>query len=166
MIVLGIDPGLTGAVALLCSRRGLLEVADLPTEANGTKSGSMQRWLAAAPLASIFTEWRARHDLAVECVRAFIERPIPMPSLPAQTIASQFDTFGAVRAMVAAHMDAFPTAVAPRDWQKPFALGKGDKAASIATARRLYPKAPITLAKHHNRAEAVLLAHYGMQEVA
>jgi crossover junction endodeoxyribonuclease RuvC len=63
-------------------------------------------------------------------------------------------------------MDAFPQAVAPREWQKPYGLGKGDKGASRATVLRLYPAAPVTRVKDHNRAEAILIAHYGMEQTA
>lgn len=166
MIIIGIDPGLTGAVAVLCGRRGLLAVRDLPVTGNGTASGSMRNWLDVRSLSELLRGLRVDLILSLESVRAVIERPIPMPSLPAQTIASQFDTFGAIRGCVASSIDPDPLVVGPREWQKPFGLGKGDKAASRETARRLYPDAPVTLAKHHNRAEAILIAHYGLQELA
>jgi hypothetical protein len=55
--------------------------------------------------------------------------------------------------------------VQPRVWKAHYGL-KSDKAASLTTARALYPSAPLNLAKHHNRAEAVLLAHYGRTVIA
>lgn len=164
MIVLGIDPGLTGAVAAICSRRGLLVVADLPTTETGLASGRWQRMIEPAALAKLLADWASAYDFRGWGCRAVIERPVAMPSLPASTLASQFDTFGAVRATVA-NLDPAPLLVGPREWQKPFGLG-ADKPASRATAVRLYPAAPITRAKDHNRAEAILLAHYGLQELA
>ena len=57
--------------------------------------------------------------------------------------------------------------VAPQRWKKAFALGS-DKAMALETARRLYPGAAAELKrqKDHNRAEAVLLAHWGRGELA
>ena len=50
MIVISCDPGLTGAITLLCSQRGLLECEDIPTCGNGTTTGSMKRWVDTAAL--------------------------------------------------------------------------------------------------------------------
>ncbi|MFK5165406.1 RuvC family protein, partial [Propionibacterium freudenreichii] len=75
----------------------LLAVRDLPVTGNGTASGSMRNWLDVRSLSELLRGLRVDLILSLESVRAVIERPIPMPSLPAQTIASQFDTFGAIR---------------------------------------------------------------------
>lgn len=157
MLALGVDPGLTGAISLLCTERGLLECADIPTCDNGTASGSMRRWLDAHELDRLLSGWSARHEFARESLAAVIERPIPMPTLPSQTIASQFDTFGALRALL--QRWAPVRFVNPRDWKKSFGLGN-DKEAARACCRRLHRTAPVTLVKHHNRAESILIAHH------
>ena len=47
-ICLGIDVGLNGAIAAVCSQRGLLEHADLPTCDNGAgKDASIKRKIDA-----------------------------------------------------------------------------------------------------------------------
>ena len=96
-----------------------------------------------------------------------MERPIAMPSLPAQTIAAQFDTVGAIRALCTLRFDALEF-VAPSEWKKLFGLkgGKEAKTDSRAAALRLYPNAPVTRAKDHNRAEAVLIGHWLMTRKA
>ena len=53
------------------------------------------------------------------------------------------------------------TAVVVTKGQDGKLAGMGEKGASLVTARTLYPSAPLKLAKHHNRAEALLIAHYG-----
>lgn len=168
MLIIGVDPGLTGGIALLSPTHGLLECEDLPTCPNGTSTGKMLRWVDAAALQDILRDWSARHNWAETKVHACIERPIPMPTLPAQTVASQFDTFGVIRALVVGKVapDGM-TIVNPRDWKKPFGLGN-DKDASIACALRLYPAAAKYLGrkKDHNRSEAILMAHWLMREVA
>lgn len=163
MLIIGVDPGLTGALSLICTRRGLLECEDIPTESNGTVSGSMKKWVDVKSLHLIICEWSGRYAMAAESVHAFIERPVAMPNLPAQTIASQFDTFGVVRTLIGMRADVL-TPVAPRDWKSFFGLST-EKDASRAVALALYPTAPIALKKHHNRAEAILIGHFGRRRV-
>ena len=168
MLVLGCDPGLTGAMALLCSERGLLECDDLPTCSNGQSTGKMLRWIDAGRLQETLAHWSIRHGFADRAVHACIERPIPMPTLPAQTVASQFDTFGVVRALVGGKVSpGGMTIVNPQEWKKLFGL-KSDKDESIACALRLYPSAAryLNLKKFHNRAEAILVARWLMVELA
>ena len=164
--MLSSDPGLTGAIALLDSERGLLACEDLPTCANGTATGSMKRWLDTDALEALLTQWSKQHDFAEHSVFAVIERPIPMPSLPAQTIASQFDTFGVLRAALARRVpDAHMRYVNPRDWKTSFGLSR-DKNASRECCLRLYPSAPVNKVRFHNRAEAILIGHFLMRELA
>lgn len=166
MLVIGCDPGLTGAISLLCSSRGLLACVDLPVCSNGQATGKMLRWLDAEQLQGLLANWSAKFEFATESVHACIERPIPMPTLPAQTVASQFDTFGVIRALVGGRVAlGGMTIINPRDWKKFFGLGT-DKDASRAAALRLYPEAPVTRAKDHNRAESILIGHWLMREVA
>ena len=162
MLVVSCDPGLTGAISLLCPERGLLECVDLPTCANGQSTGSMLRWLDVTALDDLMALWATRYDFARESMHAAIERPIPMPTLPAQTVASQFDTFGAIRALLSAKLgqEAIKI-VAPKEWKKPYGL-KADKEEARACALRLYPAAAKLLARKrdHNRADSVLIGHF------
>jgi hypothetical protein len=163
MLVIGVDPGLTGALCLLDSQRGLLECEDIPVIANGQDSGSMKRWVDADLLEILLRDWSAAHDFARNSLHAAIERPIPMPTLPAQTIASQFDTFGVLRSMLRQH--AAMCYVNPREWKKFFGL-KTDKNAARECCLRLYPSAPVKRVKDHNRAESVLIGHWLLREIA
>ena len=51
--------------------------------------------------------------------------------------------------------------VPPATWKKHFGLLKQDKGASLELARKLFPEAPLSRKKDHNRAEALLIARYG-----
>lgn len=166
MMVIGIDPGLTGALCLLDSQRGLLECADIPTCANGQATGSMRKWLDVWALLLLLAEWRTRHDMEREDVHAAIERPVPMPTLPAQTIASQFDTFGALRGVLSMRLDSNRIrVVTPQEWKKLYGIGHDkDRARSVAQA--LYGNAPVARVKDHNRAESILIGHWLVSEVA
>jgi hypothetical protein len=88
MLVVGVDPGLTGALALLSSIDGLLDVIDMPTCPNGTASGSMRNWVDVAALLDAMRAWATRFEFArAGRIHCAMERPIPMPTLPAQTVA-------------------------------------------------------------------------------
>lgn len=165
MIYLGIDPGLTGAIAAICARRGYCGVADIPTAPNGQRNGSMRRHVDVAGLAAWYQGFRRVIGAAEEGgVVVCMERPIPMPSLPAQTIASQFDTLGALRGFFGGR-GAEVILVEPARWKRRYGL-RSDKEASRECALRLYPRAADLLARKrdHNRAEAILLADWLLQE--
>lgn len=153
---------------MICSQHGLLECEDLPTCGNGQSTGKMLRWIDCDKLEELLCTWAARHAFAEQSVHAVIERPIPMPTLPAQTVASQFDTFGVIRALVGGKVSPNGmTIVNPQVWKRVFGL-KTDKDQSIACALRLYPAAAKLLArkKDHNRSEAILLGHWLLREIA
>jgi hypothetical protein len=158
MLVIGCDPGLTGAISLIGSG-ALLECEDLPVCANGMSTGSMKSWLDVPRFWNLMADWSARHSFASESVRAVIERPIAMPNLPAQTIASQFDTFGVLRSVLACRMREPLVFVTPNEWKKHFGLHR-EKDASRRVAVSLYPSAPVGRVKDHNRAESILIAHW------
>ena len=79
-----------------------------------------------------------------------------------QTQGSLMRTLGALEAVLEV-LRMPPTMLEPQTWKRFYGLGS-DKKASLELARRLYPTAVLHLAKHHNRAEAVLLAHYGLRK--
>jgi crossover junction endodeoxyribonuclease RuvC len=169
-LFIGIDPGLTGAIALV--GRGLRDVEDLPVCANG-QGGSMATHIDAVRLAALLREWSRRHEFAMRFMRAVLERPIANATrpggraAPAVTIAQQFETYGAIRGVLAALL--IPTHfVTPQKWKKGYGLkgGKDAKTEARRCCERLYPSAPVTRVKDHNRAEAILLAHYGEGELS
>ena len=54
------------------------------------------------------------------------------------------------------------TEVHPVTWKSKIMAGMGkEKDASIARAKQLYPTADLSLKKHHGRADALLIAHFG-----
>lgn len=161
MLIIGCDPGLTGALALL--RPGeLLDVLDLPICASGQETGRMQTWLDCDALRAALCAWSGKYSFAAESVAVVLERPIPMPGLNASTIAAQFDAFGVLRATLA-KVGKVQT-VSPSEWKKFYGFGK-DKDGARRTCQTLYPTAPVTRVKDHNRAEAVLIGHWLLRRV-
>lgn len=166
MICLGVDPGLSGAISAICSRRGLLAVEDLPVCSNGLEKAKVMRWLDVKALSDILADWSNRFEFHKESVLAFLERSIPMPSQTVWTAASCFDSVGALRATVALkgyelHM------ISPNEWKRFYKLGK-DKSESREIASRLYPGAAdkFKRVKDDGRAESALIARYGLRKMA
>ena len=156
MIVIGVDPGLTGAITFLDSR-GSMVVRDIPTvEVDG--GGLVKRKIDGLALARLVREnCPAAEDALVVCeaVRA-------MPGNAIQTQGSLMRSLGAIEAVF--EVLRFPVLmIQPQVWKRHFNL-KADKGESLRVARTLYPHCrDITRAKDHNRAESLLIAHYGQK---
>lgn len=155
--IIAVDPGLTGAVAVLSPGGELECVADLPVIRDGRLS-----WIDGGRFTSFLID-ASRGRLA----RAVVER---VGAMPRQGIASAFN-FGAGLGSVLSILQArhLPIElVTPAVWKRALGL-TNDKHASLNRARLLFPTADLTLAKHDGRAEAILLAYWALnrrQEVA
>ena len=83
-----------------------------------------------------------------------------------QTQGSLMRSLGAIETVL--ECLRFPVEyVAPQRWKRRYGLGS-EKGKALETARKLYPDAAADLKrqKDHNRAEAVLLAHWGKDGLA
>lgn len=148
MLTLGIDPGLTGALALLDPDGQPELVADLPVIRDRSLS-----WIDGGALQSTLLE-----ALRGRPCRAVVER---VSAMPRQGIASAFN-FGAGLGSILATLQTLRLPlelVTPAQWKAAMGLGR-DKRASLDKARLLFPTADLSLAKHDGRAEALLLAYF------
>jgi crossover junction endodeoxyribonuclease RuvC len=152
--VVGIDPGLSGALAVFDLKAKLLAVHDMPTVT--VKSGkSEKRQLSESMLAGILR--RAQPD------HAFLEF---VSAMPGQGVTSMFNFglgYGAIRGVLAA-LDIPMTTVTPVKWKRDLGLAQG-KDAGRARAAQLYPEfADLFMrVKDDGRADASLLAWWGAQ---
>lgn len=155
-LVVGIDPGLTGAIALLDSDAKLLKVADLPVCRTPGKLAWINGWL--------LEEWLGQHTQINKCV-AVVELASAMPK---QGVSSTF-AFGVVFGSILSILQAWEMPlhlVRASEWKRDLQLAGKDKKASLYKARLLYPTADLKLAKHHGRAEALLIAYWWLQKKA
>ena len=158
--ILGIDPGLSGALALLDADDYLgLTIIDAPT-LKITTNGKKRRRLDLYFLAG----WLDANASAISHV--FIEQ---VGAMPGQGVSSMFkfgEVFGALQGLVAANMIPM-TYVTPQRWKKHFGL-TADKDAARLHASRLLPQFAHlwTRAKDDGRAEATLIALYGAQTMS
>jgi crossover junction endodeoxyribonuclease RuvC len=159
-MVVGVDPGITGAVAVLVNGE-LLDVQDMPAHVVSRRT-VVRRAIDPAALAALIRRWRALYgpDDEVAIVEAVASRP-------GQGVASVFSlghSCGAISGVLAT-LGVPVVLVAPQIWKRTFSLGK-DKKQSIAAASCAFPDSAHrwARAKDHNRAEAVLLAVHGARE--
>ncbi len=150
MIIVGIDPGITGAIAFVDHHRNY-NVEDIPVMAKGKGTSKVRNQVNGAALKSL---------LMTEPVgRVCIERVSSMPGQGAASIFSLGDTFGCIRGVCAA-LGLPVDIITPQQWKKHYKLGS-DKEVVRAKAIELFPDAPLGRKKDHNRAEALLIARYG-----
>jgi crossover junction endodeoxyribonuclease RuvC len=150
--VLGIDPGLTGAVAVLSLDGRLLEVVDLPTATTGNKTVLDD---------SAVVEVVARLSPSVRL--AVLEK---VGGRPGQSAPAAF-VFGSVCGFLRAALvcrNVPHELITPGRWQNAIMYGcaRGKDAARMK-AIQLHPqhRALFKRKNDHNRADAVLMAEYG-----
>lgn len=160
--VIGIDPGLTGAAAAITAA-GAVSIIDLPTKAMEYAAIGDRR----IDLRELVRSLRSICP-AGDGVKVVLEEVGIMGQGNAiQSVGS----LCASAALILGALDILgtpPHTVQPRRWKEHFGLKRGADEKTAAwkkrhrdMALRLYPAAPITLAKHDGRAEALLIAHWG-----
>ncbi len=162
MIVIGIDPGLTGAIGMVSHDGQYVAVHDIPTMERMAAKGTVKRQVNGAALGDLLKE--LTRDFDTNEVHVFFETPIAFPGQNVSTIAAAFLTAGIIEGVVSAQRYRH-TPVTPAVWKKAMKLS-ASKEQGRAMAIRLFPDAPLSRMKDHNRAEALLIAKYGHQEVA
>ena len=156
--IIAVDPGLDGAIAAL-KADATLTVWDMPTHEKVVGSG-VRREIVRATVAQIFAQFDPKEsEVWIEDVGG-----LPGQSAPA---AFQFGV-GAERVACLAWARGLPMHfVAPARWKRAVGIkSKGKKDDSRARAAQVYPgnAALWAAAKDHGRAEAALLAYYGMEQ--
>lgn len=151
MIFIGIDPGLSGAIAAVTTN-GHAAVWDMQTILKGY--GSVKSEVNAAALFACLNRLVNNEDRDVAV--AALERVNSMPGQAASSTFSLGDSFGVARACLACA--AVPTQyVTPQTWKKHFGLSK-EKEEARSLAIKLYPTVELHLKKYVDRAEALLIA--------
>lgn len=158
--VLGIDPGLDGALAVVNSKTGIVTIVDMPTN-EMLRNGKRKREIDASYLAYLLgaPEVAPVKDVYVELVNAS----------PQMGVTSAF-TFGEGKGVlrgVLAAMGFSITYVTPQVWQRAMRVRKG-KDASRARAAELFPHSAgeFRRVKDHGRADAALIAAWGLATIS
>lgn len=154
---IGIDPGLSGAIAFMADDGTLIEVYDMPITPVKTQSGKRQNIVTAPALAGMF---RAHNIDGVYQTTAFLEH---VHALPGQGTVSMFNfgmSYGIVRGVLGA-LEIPYEIITPKTWQK-LAVVQG-KDGGRTKASMLFPTFAqrFQRKKDDGRADAVLIAYAG-----
>ena len=153
MKIIGIDPGLSGAIAILENNK-VLKVFEMPTMAEGKKN---KKQLNSAQLVTLLQN----NIIKNEEVSVVVEQ---VNAMPGQGVTSMFNfgqTFGAIKGVCAAlRLPIF--FVRPSKWKKHFELINSSKDASRTKVIEMYPTLSDQLAKKRdvNKSDAVLIAKF------
>lgn len=157
MIWVGIDPGVSGAVAAIGPNS--CDVEDIPTIAMGG-TGRTVRKIDGLALAKMLR----RFVPAGEPCMVVLEDVHVMPSSKSGSAAntSLLHSKGVIEGVLAV-LRMQTELVNSRKWKGMYGLDS-DKKASLEKARTLYPvlaKSRLARVKDHGRAESLLMAHFG-----
>jgi hypothetical protein len=159
-MIIGVDPGLSGALALMTTDRRLLGVWDMPKEPRAKGKGNeVNAYLLSDLVADILDIVKEQGHKA----EAIIEQVGPMPrdSRPA---AFKFgDSCGVLRGVFGANYVPMRF-VAPGIWKRHHSLIKKDKSASRMLVMSKWPEQRdlFRRVKDDGRAEAALIAEFGL----
>ena len=153
MKIIGIDPGLNGAIVILENNK-VLSVFDMPVMSEGKKN---KRQLNSAQLVRIIKE----NTLANDDINVVVEQ---VNAMPGQGVTSMFNfgqSFGVIKGICSA-MQLPIHFVRPTKWKKYFNLINTSKDASRSRAIEIFPKVSDKLKrkKDSNKADAILIASY------
>jgi len=138
MIIIGIDPGLSGGIAVLDNNK-VLELFDMPVMADGKKNKKQLNSALLAKLIKESTSNTSESAVIVEQVNA----------MPGQGVTSMFNfgqTFGAIKG-ICATLELPIFFVRPSKWKKHFSFIKSSKDASRTQAIEMYPHLAEKLSK-------------------
>ncbi len=153
MRIIGIDPGLSGAIAVLDDLK-IFDMFDMPIMSEGKKNKNQ---LNSAQLVSILK----KNILPDNETFVIVEQ---VSAMPGQGVTSMFNfgqTFGAIKGICASlNLPIFY--VRPAKWKKHFDLINASKDASRTKVIEMYPSISDHLRKKKdvNKADAILIARY------
>jgi len=183
VIIIGIDPGLTGAISILEDTFGTVTIHDMPQQVKSVKrkrnkKGEMQDYpsyeIDATHFGTIIhpSNWDEDVEIYIEQVGAVYRQDKKGGTSAFQPLHATFvfgEGFGVIRGISEAYYGkASVTRVAPQTWKKHFGLiGTAKDAARLyAIDNCLREGVPQLLKrkKDDGRADALLIAEYGLHK--
>ena len=150
MRIIGIDPGIQGALAILDNEK-VIDIVDLPVMSDGKKN---KKQLNGAYL----SDYLKKHILNIENTVVVVEQ---VNAMPGQGVTSMFNfgqTFGVIKGICAA-LKIPIYFVRPSKWKKHFDLIRSSKDASRTKVIEMYPSLSNLLSKKKdvNKSDAILI---------
>lgn len=169
MVIIGIDPGQTGAIASLSPDKRLITVADFQLDECGR--------IDAAKLWDILCAIKFYHSGAE--FKVYLEKS---QSMPGQGVTSMFNygvSYGIIYGVLKAYTFGAINEISPQKWKKIYDLNSNKKLGiektkedSVNKAMELFPQRADMMRRpkkngkegyilHHGRSDALLICEYG-----
>ncbi len=155
MLIIGIDPGLSGSICFMEDGK-ILDVIEMPTMAEGKKS---KRQVNGSQIYNEILKRVNNHEK--NDIRVIIEQ---VSAMPGQGVTSMFNfgqSFGILKGICSA-MQLSMYFVRPSKWKKYFNLINSEKDASRTRAIEIFPyySSQLSKKKDSNKADAILIASF------
>ena len=155
MLIIGIDPGISGSICFFEDGK-ILDVLEMPTMTDGKKNKKQVNG------AQIYNEISTKiRGIEKQNLRVIIEQ---VSAMPGQGVTSMFNfgqSFGILKGICSA-MQLPMYFVRPAKWKKYFGLIKSEKDASRTKAIEMFPyfSSQLSKKKDSNKADAILIASF------
>ena len=155
MLIIGIDPGISGSICFFEDGK-IIDVIEMPTMTDGKKN---KRQVNGS---QIYNEIYSRIDkIEKKNIRTVIEQ---VSAMPGQGVTSMFNfgqSFGILKGICSA-MQLPMYFVRPTKWKKYFGLINSEKDASRTRAIEMFPyfSSQLSKKKDSNKADAMLIANF------
>jgi crossover junction endodeoxyribonuclease RuvC len=155
MLIIGIDPGISGSICFFQDGK-IIDVVEMPTMTEGKKNKKQVNG------SQIFNEISDRiRKLDKKDIRVIIEQ---VSAMPGQGVTSMFNfgqSFGILKGICSA-MQLPMYFVRPAIWKKYFNLINSEKDASRTRAIEIFPyfSSHLSRKKDSNKADAILIASF------
>ena len=155
MLIIGIDPGISGSICFLKDGE-IKDVVDMPTMIEGKKNKKQVNG------SQIFNEISEKiKNIDKKNIKVVIEH---VAAMPGQGVTSMFNfgqSFGILKGICSA-MQLSVYFVRPAKWKKYFNLINSEKDASRTRAIEIFPyySSHLSRRKDSNKADAILIASY------
>ena len=155
MLIIGIDPGISGSICFF-KDGNILDVIEMPTMTEGKKNKKQVNGSQIYNEISKQINYTEKKDIKV-----IIEQ---VSAMPGQGVTSMFNfgqSYGILKGICSA-MQLPMYFVRPAKWKKYFSLINSEKDASRTKAIEIFPYFSLNLSKKKdsNKADAILIASY------
>ena len=155
MLIIGIDPGISGSICFF-KDGNIIDVVEMPTMAEGKKN---KRQVNGAQIYNEICNRVNKFDK--QNVRVIIEQ---VSAMPGQGVTSMFNfgqSFGILKGICSA-MQLPVYFIRPTKWKKYFGLINSEKDASRTRAIEMFPSfsSQLSKKKDSNKADAILIANF------
>ena len=155
MLIIGIDPGISGSICFLKDGK-ILDVVEMPTMIEGKKN---KKQVNGSQIYNEISNRISKNEN--QDIRVIIEQ---VSAMPGQGVTSMFNfgqSFGILKGICSA-MQLPMYFVRPAKWKKYFNLINSEKDASRTKAIEIFPyfSSKLSRKKDSNKADAILIASF------